>query len=214
MKKQKYVYVVFSSTPCKMGKMIRKVTGDRYNHVALSLDPELKNLYSFARRYRNAPFYGGFIRESSLRYLYEKEYALIKVCSIPVNDDQIKKIGSFLFNMNLNCDKYLYNMISAFFTPFGIKKAVKNAYTCVEFAVELLSDCGLTEGIDKSGYYSLTDLQNLLSEYVTYEGSYFDHRNVWRRDTYITRRNIAVRTVLTVSANARLIGNLLINNKE
>lgn len=48
------VYVVFARTDLKVGRMIRIMTRNRYNHVAISLDG-MKTLCSFSRLYINHP---------------------------------------------------------------------------------------------------------------------------------------------------------------
>ena len=58
-----YLYVVFSATPYRMGKLIRFVTREPYNHVAISTEASLTRMYSFARRFYRTPFYGGFVTE-------------------------------------------------------------------------------------------------------------------------------------------------------
>ena len=65
---EKKLYVVFSATPLKVGSMIRTVTGEKYNHVSISFSPRLKTLYSYARYYKKAPLYGGFVKENAERY--------------------------------------------------------------------------------------------------------------------------------------------------
>ena len=79
-----YIYVVFSSTPYKIGKTIRMLTGEKYNHVSISLDAELTQMYSFARRYYKTPFYGGFVKESLSRYQLNQNKATIKICKMGV----------------------------------------------------------------------------------------------------------------------------------
>ncbi|MGN0978699.1 MAG: hypothetical protein ACI4PH_11640, partial [Faecousia sp.] len=64
----KYLYVLFSATPYRMGYWIRRVTGEPYNHVAIATEETLRELYAFARKYYRAPFYGGFVREHPSRY--------------------------------------------------------------------------------------------------------------------------------------------------
>ena len=62
------VYIVFSATPTGMGRLIRKATRNRYNHVSLSLSRDIHKMYTFARLHRTIPLYGGFVVESILRY--------------------------------------------------------------------------------------------------------------------------------------------------
>lgn len=207
---QKYIYLVFSSTPFKTGRFIRRMTGEQYNHIAISLDPSLTTLYSFARHYLDTPFYGGFIKENALRYIYNDECSQIKVYAVPVSDAQLKNIARRLFVMNINAAAYRYNLISALFTPFHIKVAIENAFTCIEFVVKLLGNCGIG-GVNAACFYKFSDLQNLFEDYAVYEGPYLGNGNESLDDIgeYFEKRNIAVRTGLTVWSNTALFFRLV-----
>ena len=60
----KYLYVVFSTTPFKIGKFIRFITGYNYNHVSVSLNKDLKKMYSVGRLNPYNTIIGGFVHES------------------------------------------------------------------------------------------------------------------------------------------------------
>ena len=60
----KTIYIIITHTPSVVSKIIRKFTHTPYNHVSVSLDPELDRMFSFGRRYRYFPWIGGFVRES------------------------------------------------------------------------------------------------------------------------------------------------------
>ena len=51
------VYIVFSATPTGTGRLIRKATRNQYNHVSLSLNRDIRKMYSFARIHRAIPLY-------------------------------------------------------------------------------------------------------------------------------------------------------------
>ena len=52
MKKDYSVYVILSATELKMGKIIRFLTRYKYNHVSITLDDELRYMYSFSRYHK------------------------------------------------------------------------------------------------------------------------------------------------------------------
>ena len=87
MEKQ-HIYVVFSSTPYKMGKFIRAMTRESYNHVSIALDESLSQMYSFSRRYYRTPLYGGFVHESRSRYHVNGDATRICLCALPVTSQQ------------------------------------------------------------------------------------------------------------------------------
>ena len=78
------IYLIFSMTTTKVGKMIRRVTKYPYNHVSVSLTPDLAVIYSFARHYKDMPFYGGFVCEGIKRFCNRAGLAKIMVCAVPV----------------------------------------------------------------------------------------------------------------------------------
>ena len=165
---QDYIYVVFSSTPYAIGKAIRCFTGEHYNHVSISLDPELEHMYGFSRRYCNVPFYGGFVKESRDRYHLNGKIADIAICKIPVTKRQYVAIKARLRQMHKNQDLYLYNHMSIFGSVLHRPVRIRGAYTCVEFGVFLLSKLDL--GVDPNKYYTVEDLLSQLIEYQIYTG--------------------------------------------
>ena len=165
---QYYVYIVFASTPYKMGRMIRKVTGAEYNHVSVALDPELKQMYSFARRNFHYPFIGGFVRESKARYHLNGEPADIKMCKIPVLPEKYAALKDSLQKMEQEKEKYLYNYLSILGMPFKRSIPVKDAYICVEFAVNVLRQVGYP--LPSHQYYRIPDLEKILASRVIYTG--------------------------------------------
>ncbi len=211
MAKQQYLYVIFSSTPYKIGKFIQTVTGYPYNHVAVSLDAKPQTLYAFARHYKNTPFYGGFVLESGKRYQYKGHWAQSKVCAIPITPRQYHQIRSYLEQMNRHANQYLYNMFSAVCYPLHKKIHLRQAFTCVEFAVELLDKFQIPVGVTADRFYSIKDLADCLQPYLVYTGPVTGYLSdaTWARDTFPLRQNLWSKAYLTVSANQKLLHLLL-----
>ncbi len=164
-----YLYVMFSSTPYKMGKFIRTVTRSPYNHMSISLDPELKELYTFARRYDRTPFYGGFVRETPGRYYRKGEPAQVCLCRLPLTEAQYRDLKNHLEQMYCQRDRYLYNYFSVLAVPLQRRIRVHNAYVCVEFCMDVLSRAGLE--VDLRKYYSIKKAVRLMEPWCFYVGS-------------------------------------------
>lgn len=181
MSTQKYLYIVFSATPYRVGSIIRFFTKNRYNHVSVSFHQNLQTLYSFARYHKNAPLYGGFVRESCLRYRRGDKYANIKVCRIPVSDEQKNAIKEYIESLDEKC----YNLISVPFALIKKKYRAIRAYTCVEFVVSLLCEAKIGAFCEEK-FYSINDLEQQLSEYAVYEGSFktIAKGSTWGRDKF------------------------------
>lgn len=166
--KEQFLYIVFSSTPCRMGAFIRRCTSNDFNHVSIGLDRTLEPLYSFARRYYHTPFYGGFVRETLSRYCIHGQAATVRVFRLPVTQDQASALDRKFAQMLLHQDTYLYNYLSALAVPLKKTVPLSNAYTCIEFCVYILHSIGLP--LMPGSFYSLRDLETLLHPYELYTG--------------------------------------------
>ncbi len=167
----KYVYVIFSSTQYMIAKFIRSLTHHRYNHVSISLDGNLQTLYSFARRYDDTPFCGGFVVETPERYLRRNTAASVQICAIPVTDAQYTAIRSHLYRYQAEAQDYVYNYIGALTFLFRRRVALERCHTCVDFATELISMTGA--GINPGRFYSIRGLARNLARYKVYEGHFY-----------------------------------------
>jgi len=201
---QKYLYIVFSSTPNKMGRMIRSFTGCPYNHVSLALEESLCFMFSFARRYYRTPFYGGFVKESIDRYHIRGKTAAIRVCRLPVSEAQHKALDAHLTDMLERQDQYLYNHLSAFALPFRRRVNIRDAYICVDFVAELLRSAGIA--LDPQENYSVGQLEQLLRPYLFYTGPAPDARI--HDTTYFAPRPIPHPVIATALAFGELVSRL------
>lgn len=165
---EQYVYIVFSSTPYKIGKLIRGFTGERYNHVSISLDRDLTQMYSFARRYYRTPFYGGFVKESRARYHLNGTPSQIKICRLAVSQESYDQLAARFCAMYERREQLLYNHLSVVTIPFHRLIHLKDARICSEFVVEQLHHLGMP--INPRRYYSVGTLEKLLEDRQVYTG--------------------------------------------
>ena len=167
---QKYLYVLFSATPYRMGRFIRFVTGHPYNHVAIGTEESLKELYAFARRYYHTPFYGGFVAEKPCRYRHNGVTASIRLYRLPLTTRQWQHLQDMLQTMREQADRYLYNHLSALTAPLHRKVRVRKAFTCAEFTVNVLSMLGFD--FDPNRFYTIGDIADRLEAYHIYTGDF------------------------------------------
>ncbi len=208
---KKYIYVVFTSTPYKTGIFIRAVTSYPYNHVSVSMDPEIKTLYSYSRHYKSAPFYGGFVRESILRYKNDGKTALIKVCAIPVTEKRFEKAKKYLEYLEKNSNDLVYNMFSAVLFPFKKEIKINNSFTCVAFALHFIKKFAFLPYINKNKFCSIKSLAASLEKFTIYEGSAekFIVGADWNGDTFPEEKGRWFAIKKTAGNNIRLVEKLI-----
>ena len=213
MQDERFIYLMFSSTRCGVGSFIRFMTGRFYNHVSISFDAQLSELYSFARIYKHAPLYGGFVSESNMRYIGETP---IKVCRIALTDEQYNQIKSKIEDMKCHKDTYIYNLISAMTYPFKRKINISSAFTCVEFASYLLSAVGIENGENERGFCSIESLEGLFENDIVYEGVFPESRIIddWKDDMYNEKIGVVGAVKHTVRNNARLVKRMFTGSRR
>lgn len=150
--------------------MIRFVTREGYNHIAIATEADLNTLYAFARRYYRTPLYGGFVTEHPYRYHHKGRTASIRLCRLPISDAQAERLASRLKSMGEQSQHYLYNHLSALAAPIRKKVNVPDAFTCAEFAVSVLSE--MSYDFDPDRFYTIGDIAEQLAPYQVYEGSF------------------------------------------
>ncbi len=209
MKNEKYIYLIFSRTNNKMSKFIRTMTNYDYNHVSVALDRGLDPMYSFARRHKDTPFYGGFVKESPSRYISGDAAAHVRICAIPVSRIKFRIAQNYINKIARNGDKYLYNTISAMTNPLHRRVKIDRAFTCVEFVVTLLKRIGAPLSNLIPRFCSIQQLDNIYKEVCIYEGEIQSTQATAAHiDDYLSHNSMHYRIRKTVTSNARLFGRL------
>lgn len=185
----RYVYVVFMVTATGVGKFIRIMTKHSYNHTSLSLYPDLRVFYTFARHHENTPFYGGFVKESLRRFPRDAR-TRIKVCRLRLTAEQYAALCDFLRPFLENPKEYVYNLLSAATTVGARRLKLSKSYTCVEFVTDALLASGYLESAPE--FCPIKELEVLLEENVIYEGTVLGYPlpESWCGDTFPMKKGM------------------------
>ena len=207
MENKKAIFVVFSKTTLGMGKFIRLITGFPYNHAGISLSPEIGKMYSFCRRYKSAPFYGGFVEESPLRFKGKAKTAEIMICRIPLPEEKFAAAKSRLEVLSENREDYIYNMISAAIFPLGKTLKIEKSFTCAEFVLCFLKEFSEIPEIKNKNFCSIRELCEILSPFKIYECSAekFLTEAKWGNDTFLEKKSPGFYLYKTAKTNAELL---------
>lgn len=207
---QDYIYVVFSTTPYKVGAMIRKFTHSKYNHVSISFDDRLNEMYSFARLFINTPLYCGLVREFVGRFFRKDRYASLKICKIPVTHEQYVMARNIITDMYEHRQRYLYNYFSAISYMFNRRVNIPNAFTCIEFSLELLRQAKIDIGVKQGKCIKIQHLSKTLDSYKCYEGSIKDLTGVstYYDKSFYEKKRFLTRMKLNFTSAGRLVKSL------
>lgn len=209
-----FIYVILSRTHTRIGQMIRYCTKSQFNHVSISLDADMVEMYSFARLSAKNPFVGGMVKENPYRFsLGNSEEVNVKVYRIPVTNEQYDQITEFIYDTYTDSEKYYYNLIGVFNVLFKSNLQVYKTYICTEFVSEVFKQGGIGLVEKRCNTVSLNDFESNLEPYIFYDGNLYDYPylspiykegNFLAEDDFFQRKGITKEVVSTVTTLAIL----------
>ncbi len=175
-----YIYIIITKTPTVVGKVIRQVLDNKYNHMSISTKPDLSKIYSFGRVSVKNFITGGPMRESFYT-LSLGGGANVEICvfRLPVTKKQFDLLTGFIESVFYDVDGYVYNMADAIGTIFHRQIHVDKCYTCIQFCKDALTYAGVEGAKCLDGVNTLDGARNKLKRFMIYEGSYQDFPGVF-----------------------------------
>lgn len=141
---EKKIYIVVSQTGTLLSRILKHLTGARYNHSSISPYADLHLMYSFGRRHPYNPFWGGFVTEST-RFGTFKRFSNTQamVLELRVSAEQYEALCQTLRTMLAERKKYHYNYLGLGLAAFRIRSHWEYHYYCSEFVKEMLLRHGI-----------------------------------------------------------------------
>ena len=135
----KKIYIVLTHTGTILSKIIKTYTKDEFSHVSISLDAELKEMYSFGRLNPNNPFIGGFIHEYIDKGTFEKfNKTRANIYSLEVTEKQYKELKKNIKQIEDEKENYTFNILGLFAAGFQKKITWEKSFYCAEFVKYVL----------------------------------------------------------------------------
>ncbi|GBU11293.1 hypothetical protein AwErysi_09090 [Erysipelotrichaceae bacterium] len=136
------IYIVVSQTRTLVGSVIRWYTKNEYNHVSIGLDETLEQCFSFARKNRWNPFFGGLVKEEFYdNPHYKKGKIIVFTCDVSAEDYNAIKNRVHRMHADAHFYKYSYAAITGILLKRPLSR--ENKYTCAQFVAELLESIDL-----------------------------------------------------------------------
>lgn len=175
----KKIYIILSSSPTYLARIIRTYTKDTYSHSSIALDKELNEMYSFGRLNAYNPFWGGFTRESIDFGTYKRfKNCKVAIYSLEVPDSKYQKVKKTIEKFKKSKEDYHFNIPGLFAVAFKKKIKIDNAYYCSEFVKYVLESCEITQNLPE-----LTrpeNFRNIEGINLEYTGTLVDYMNIYR----------------------------------
>lgn len=168
------VYIVLTHTGTLLSKIIKFFEKDEFSHVSLSLDNQLKEMYSFGRLNPKNPFIGGFVHESINHGTFKRfKYTRTKIYSLDVTEKQYITMKNQINYIKKNRNNYKFNIIGLFAVGINKKIKFKNAFYCAEFVKYILETSGVESELPDM--IKPEDFKNLENAKEIYNGKLKDY---------------------------------------
>lgn len=169
MKNSKKIYFILTFTGTWLSRTVRFFTKDQYCHVSISLDKELKEMYSFGRIYAYNPFYAGFIHESVDSGTFKRfKNTKALIYEIKITNEQYNKILNQIKEFTLKKDEYSFNIKGLIGVKFNKRIQQNNKFYCAEFVKYIIDTADID--LDLPDIIKPSDFDNINNKTKIYEG--------------------------------------------
>lgn len=169
------IYLVFSATDSLLSKLIGMYTQQRYNHVSIAFDSELKNVYSFGRKKISNPLIGGFVKED----FYDPFFLCSQtaIYSLTVTPEELNALQAAILYFEEHQHQLAYNFIGLLTLALNFNFERQNAYFCSQFVATILKEAQVKEFEKQTHFIKPMDLLDELPLEFIYEGTVVDYLN-------------------------------------
>lgn len=135
-----HIYIAMVNTPGLFAAVIRRFIRQKYIHVVIGMDAELKEAYSFGRRNPRIPLFAGFEREDKRKILRAFPTAEYMVCELECSSEQKEEIQERLREDYRKRFRLHYAVAGLPFLVAGRPFYLKNQYTCSSYIARILQE--------------------------------------------------------------------------
>lgn len=168
---QKQIYIVVSQTGTLLSRILKLITGAKYNHVSISLREDLRTMYSFGRKWAYNPFWGGMVRESPHYGTFKRfNKTIAVVLAVPVDEGLYNEMTDYLEKMYSKKENYHYNYLGLFLAAINIHYHPTNYYYCSSFVKDVLVHFKLVEPDEMREIVQPIDFLEQFEEQMIYSG--------------------------------------------
>lgn len=167
------IYLMLTQTTSMLSRAIKSVTHQPYNHISLSMDKELTEVYSFGRLHPDNPFVGGFTREDVTGDFYRQ--ARCRIHALTISEEDLRNLRFVLRGFKEKKESYYYNFAGLFTAWAKVPWDRPNAYFCSEFVSTVLMDAGIMQRHLPASVLSPADIIERMKVTVVYEGLLYEY---------------------------------------
>ncbi|HRU97039.1 hypothetical protein [Ruminococcus sp. XPD3002] len=141
---EEYIYLIVAQTGTRPARFFRFITKKPYNHVSLSGDVSLSEMYSFCRTYQPFPLPATFNKEIVGKGTLGKyDFIPCEIYRISVTGEQKKEYDRIIRHFSDNRNIYSYNVLGLLAVYLNIEWNRKKSFVCSQFVAYTMDKIGI-----------------------------------------------------------------------
>ena len=139
-----YIYFIVAQTGTRPARFFKFLTKKPYNHVSLSGDMELSEMYSFCRTYRPFPLPATFNKEVvGQGTLGQYQDIPCEIYRISVSPEQKEAYNKLITHFAQHRNVYSYNLLGLLAVYFNIEWKRERSFVCSQFVAYTMDKIGI-----------------------------------------------------------------------
>ncbi|WP_106495932.1 hypothetical protein [Lentibacillus sp. Marseille-P4043] len=171
---ERTIYFLFTDTGTYLARAINYCTKQSLNHVSISFDHDLREVYSFGRKRPKNPFIGGFVKED-IRSDFLKESSCA-VYAYQLSADDCEKIQEKIKEIEAQKNNYKYNFLGLIGVLLRIEIERENALFCSQFVATVLRETEAFQVTKPPCFVTPADIRNHVGLKLIYQGKLGDYQ--------------------------------------
>lgn len=165
-----HIYIALVDTPGLFAALIRRTLKQRFIHVTVSAEADMKEAYSVGRRNPAIPFFAGFTEENREKILHTFPNAFYRICELECTRAQKARIMGRLREDYHRRLRIHYAVVGLPFILMGIPFYIRNQYTCSSYLARILQENGIFVSDKHFSLVTPKDFYHCEKLHVIYEG--------------------------------------------
>lgn len=139
----KNAYLIFSFTGTYFSRFLKFMSKEKYIHVSISFDENLKEVYSFGRHNPRWAFPCGFVLEDMNLVTNVFKNATCQIYRLPLTKNEYKSLRKEIKKYINKKNEYHYNIKGLVHIQFNKIYHRKHHFVCSQFVGKILSDSNI-----------------------------------------------------------------------
>jgi len=165
-----YIYLIVAQTGTRPARFFKFLTKKPYNHVSLSGDIQLSEMYSFCRTYRPFPLPATFNKEIVGQGTLGQFHNIpCEIYRISVTHEQKEAYNKIISHFSQHRKIYSYNLLGLLAVYFNIEWKRERSFVCSQFVAYTMDKIGIP--LDKAfSLYKPDDFRSFPGADLIYTG--------------------------------------------